>query len=200
MNGERGARAPIPPVPINPAVMPYLFLAAFLAGLVLGVHVMMHGVERVQSTLPVKPGPDGRYPASPARPALAGFLTVFGFLGYFAHREREGIWVAGLVAALAGGLVGAWIAILIVTRWAIPSALADQPDERYLLMGHFGRVTASIGDAPGAISYEVDGVAHTAVARALDGTTIAAGTDVVIERIEDGVAWVEPWSQVEQRI
>ena len=183
--------------------MKYFFLVDFLLGIALGVHVMMHGVEKVQSQLPVKPGPDGRYPASVVRPALAGFLTFFGLLGYLAHRERDGLWMAGLLAAVAGGLVGAWIGVVIVKRWAIPSAIADQPDERFVLMGHFGRATAPIGGAEGSagtITYEVDGVSHTTPARALDGTTIAAGTDVVIERIEDGVAWVEPWSQVEQRI
>ena len=183
--------------------MPYVFLAAFLVGLVLGVHVMMHGVERVHSALPVRPSADGRYPASAARPVLAGFLTVFGFLGYLAHRGRDGLWPAGLAAAFVGGVVGAWIGNLVVRRWAIPAAIADQPDERFVLMGHFARVTAPIGDAAGTagtISYEVDGVTHTAGARALDGSAIAPGTDVVIERIEDGVAWVEPWSQVEQRI
>ena len=183
--------------------MPYVFLAAFLAGLVLGVHVMMHGVERVRSALPVRPGADGRYPASATRPVLAGFLTIFGLLGYVAHRNRDGLWPAGLLASIAGGLVGAWIGNIVVKRWAIPAAIADQPDERFVLMGHLGRVTAPIGagaEDAGAIAYEIDGVTRTAGARALDGTPIAAGTDVVIERIEDGVAWVEPWSQVEQRI
>ena len=183
--------------------MPYVFLAAFLVGLVLGVHVMMHGVERVHSALPVRPSADGRYPASAARPVLAGFFTMFGVLGYLAHRDRDGLWPAGLAAAVAGGLAGAWIGHIVVKRWAIPAAIADQPDERFVLMGHFGRVTTAIGDAAstaGAIRYEIDGVAHTASARALDDMPIAAGTDVVIERIEDGVAWVEPWSQVEGRI
>lgn len=183
--------------------MPYVFLAAFLAGLVLGVHVMMHGVERAGSALPVRPAPDGGYPASATRLVLAGFLTVSGFLGYLAHRNRDGLWPAGVLAAIVGGLVGAWIGNIVVRRWAIPAAIADQPDERFVLMGHFGRVTAPIGaedGRAGAITYEVDGVTHTAGACALDGTAIDAGTDVVIERIEDGVAWVEPWSQVEQRI
>lgn len=184
--------------------MQYFFLVDFVLGIALGVHVMMHGVEKVKTALPVKPGPDGRYPASVVRPALAGFLTLFGLLGYLAHRDRDGLWTGGIVAAVAGGLVGAWIGVVLVKRWAIPAAIADQPDERFVLMGHFARVTAPIGDAvgvPGTISYEVDGVSHVVAARALDdGTTIAAGTDVVIERIEEGVAYVEPWSQVEQRI
>ena len=182
--------------------MSYLVLAAFLAGLVLSVHVMMHGVER-DSSAPVRPSTAAGYPASATRLVLAGFLSVFGLLGYLAHRNRDDLWPAGLLASIVGGLVGAWIGNIIVRRWAIPAAIADQPDERFVLMGHFGRVTAPIGageEHAGTITYDVDGVTHTAGARALDGTAIAAGTDVVIERIEDGVAWVEPWSQVEQRI
>lgn len=180
--------------------MPYLFLATFIVGLVLGVHVMMHGVERVQSALPVRPLPDGRYPASAVRPAVAGFLSLFGLLGYLAHRDRDGLWLPGLAAAAAGGLAGALLGAIVVTRWAIPGAIADQPDERYVLMGHFARVASAIGDTVGTITYEVDGRPHTAHARAVDGLPIAEGTDVVIERIEEGVAYVEPWSQVEQRI
>src|SRR5690349_8967567 len=176
--------------------MPYAFLAAFLVGLVLGVHVMINGVERVRTALPVRPSPDGRYPASAARLVLAGFLTLFGLLGYLAHRRRESLWPAGLVASILGGIIGAWIGNIIVKRWAIPAAIADQPDERFVLMGHLGRVTASIGadeaDA-GLMTYDVDGATHTVRARTLDGTPIPLGTDVVIERIEDGVAWVEPW-------
>jgi hypothetical protein len=37
-------------------------------------------------------------------------------------------------------------------------------------------------------------------AKALGNTTLSVGTDVVIDRIEDGVAFVEEWSVVEQRI
>jgi hypothetical protein len=34
----------------------------------------------------------------------------------------------------------------------------------------------------------------------LDGSSIQAGVDVVIERIEDGLAFVERWEVVEGRI
>ena len=177
-----------------------VFLAAFVAGIVLGVLVMMHGVEKVQSALPLKPLPDGRYPASAWKPAVAGFLTVFGLVGYATHRGADGVVLRGLGVATSLGLAGAWLAAIVVTRWAIPSALADQHDERFLLMGHIGRVSAPIGAGDGRVTYVVDGVEHAMPARAIDGTTIAAGTDVVIERIEGGVAYVEPWSEVEQRI
>jgi hypothetical protein len=34
----------------------------------------------------------------------------------------------------------------------------------------------------------------------LDGVLLEAGGDVVIERIEDGIAYVEPWDRVEARL
>jgi hypothetical protein len=37
-------------------------------------------------------------------------------------------------------------------------------------------------------------------ARSLDGTGIPPGTDIAIERLEDGIAYVELWSQVEERL
>jgi hypothetical protein len=74
-------------------------------------------------------------------------------------------------------------------------------DERYLLQGHPARVTAAIAaDTPGAIVYEVDGTRHTVQALALDGAPVAVETDVVIERVENGLAYVEPWDSVEERL
>ena len=180
--------------------MSIVCLAAFVCGLVLGVYVMMYGVERGQGSLPVRVAPGARYPASPWVPALGGFLTAFGFVGYLLERGDVGMVPARFVIALLAGVLGMLAGRAIVTRWAIPGALADEVDERYLLQGWFAHVVAPIGDEAGQVTYEVDGVTHRAVARTLDGAPIAAGTEVVIERIEDGVAWVEPWVQVEQRI
>ena len=181
-------------------MLPTIFLAAFILGVVLGVFFMLFGVERGSGLLPVRVAPGDRYPASPLLPASAGFFTLAGLVGFLLTREAgTGLAMRALVALLAGG-AGAVLARMMVTRWAIPSAIADEVDERYLLQGHVAHVTAPIGDAPGHVSWDVDGMRQSAVARALDGTPIPAGTDVVIERIEDGVAWVEPWAQVEQRI
>jgi hypothetical protein len=37
-------------------------------------------------------------------------------------------------------------------------------------------------------------------ARTIDGSAIAAGEEVCIERLDDGVAFVELWAIVEQRL
>lgn len=55
-------------------------------------------------------------------------------------------------------------------------------------------------DVEGEVAFEV-GAEHRRVrARSLDAATIAAGTEVVIERIDDDVAYVEAWDEVEKRL
>jgi hypothetical protein len=78
-------------------------------------------------------------------------------------------------------------------------------DDRYLLQGHPARVTAAIpgaghGGAGGEIEYESDGRRYVLRARSWDDSAIAAGAEVAIERVEDGVAYVEQWAVVETRL
>lgn len=181
--------------------MTAIFIASLLVGLLLGVYAMFHGLERRRpgnSDL-VAPTPPDQLSARLNLPAIAGFLTTFGIVGYLvSHRLGGGLRM--LIAAGAGAL-GAAAALLLVARWAVPSAREDQVDVRYLLQGHIAKVTVAIQrDAPGEISYEVEGTRYTKRALTLDGSSLASGTEVVIERIEGDLAHVESWSHVEQRL
>jgi hypothetical protein len=70
-----------------------------------------------------------------------------------------------------------------------------------VLTGHIARVTAAISAAAaGAVAYTLEGRRHVVAAMSLDGNPIHAGADVVIERIENGLAFVERWEVVEGRI
>jgi hypothetical protein len=83
----------------------------------------------------------------------------------------------------------------------VPSAARETEDERYALQGFVGKVTRSIGDGtPGEISYQLEGAWHRVTALSLDGNPIETGTEIAIERIEDGVAWVERWSTIERQL
>jgi len=78
-------------------------------------------------------------------------------------------------------------------------------DERYLLQGQPARVTRVVREEDGGelayeISYVEGGRERFARAQSLDGTPLAVGSEVVIERIEDGYAYVEAWSIVEKRL
>ncbi len=70
-----------------------------------------------------------------------------------------------------------------------------------VLTGHVARVTAAISAAAaGAVAYTLEGKQHVVAAMSLDGTPIQAGVEVVIERIENDLAFVERWEVVEGRI
>lgn len=171
-----------------------VFLASLLSGLLLGVRAMLVGVER--------PGGTGAPPrAALSLPSIAVFATLFGLVGYLLLRYAA----AGAAVALAIAIVvaGAGVAgfVALVAKWAVPSAAAEPEDERYLLQGTPAQVTRAItADADGEVSYAVDGAQYATPARSFDGTPLDVGADVAIDRIEDGVAYVEAWALVERRL
>ena len=186
--------------------MSLLFVAVFFLGLILGVWSMLNGVER-PSVPEGMPAVDAYgHALADARtslkvPTAGAALTLAGATGYLLDRYASLSTAAEVVAALAAGAVGVVLAVLVIAKWAVPAAQRDVEDERYLLQGHFARVTHPIGaDETGEIAYEIDGTRYAAKARSVDGAPVEAETEVVIDRLEDGVAWVETWAVVEQRI
>jgi hypothetical protein len=96
-----------------------------------------------------------------------------------------------------------WAAL--VTRLAIATARVtpehDPDDPRFVLQGHVAVVTQAIpSDGEGAITYGEGDGHRTLPARAIDESAIAAGLEVCIERVDSGVAFVEPWAVVEARL
>ena len=184
----------------------HLFLGFFLAGLVLGVGAMLFGVERKGKAAPRHPGAEP--PTVGARltvPNIAAFATLFGAVGYLLHRYTPLALAAIIAIAAVLGVAGVVGAVLLVARWALPGVVAEVVDERYLLQGTPARVTRVVSSGTGApsayeISYELEGRAHALPARSLDDTPLAQGADVVIERVEEGYAYVEAWSVVERRL
>ena len=186
--------------------MQLFYLSAFLKGLVLGVYAMIRGVERVgiagrAPDLDAMGRPIGVPRMALTAPIVGAFTTVLGITGYLLWRYTEMAAGMQLAIGLSAALVGTVLATTAVARWAKQAATHDAVEERYLLQGHPAQVTASIGETrAGEIGYLVGGRSYATVAQSLDGTPIAAGTEVVIDRVEDGVAYVEPWVQVEQRL
>ena len=75
------------------------------------------------------------------------------------------------------------------------------PDEGHEIQGTFAVVTRDIApEREGEISYDHFGSRQQIPARSLGVTTIPSGSEVVIDRIENGVAFVEEWAVVEQRL
>src|SRR5215208_4857852 len=180
--------------------MQTLFLGSLFLGFLVGVFAMLHGVERPDavgaSTVPAT-----EPKASLKLPLLAAFATLFGVSGYLLTRYASLPALADLAIAAALGALGSTGAAALVVKWAIPSAKEEVIDERYLLQGSPARVIRPIAaDAPGAIEYDAGSRHVVSDARSFDGLPIEAGTEVVIERVEDGVAYVERWALVEARL
>ncbi len=179
--------------------MTAVFLFTFVAGLLLAVRAMLLGVEQ-QAPLGAAP------PSSPVlrswTAVVGAFAVVFGLVGYLATRSGA---LDTLVSSLVATAAGATAAL--GTAWLVRRAVAfvpehDPDDPRYVLQGHVATVLRSItGDAPGEISYVLEGEEHVVPARGVDGSTAGRGEEVVIERLDEhGTAWVEPWHAVEQRL
>jgi hypothetical protein len=175
--------------------MAYLFLASFIAGLLLAVRAMFFGAERRR----LRPA-DGM-PLRRSEPAMIGFLVMFGVAGYLLTRHGAASPGAGVGIAVLLGVASA----AAVTRLAIATARLqpehDPDDPRYVLQGHLASVSVAIpAGGEGAITYTESQGPRAVPARSIDGSAVAAGEEVCIERLEDGVALVELWAIVERRL
>lgn len=189
--------------------MTAVYAGSFVAGLLLAVYVMLYGVERPAAVTPRAPheATGGHDPRTEPRPLgngqnVAAFLVLFGAAGYLLHRARPDApaFMAPLGAVVAG-VVGFAVSALLLRAWAVPGARREVVDERYLMQGHPATVTQAIpADGAGEIAYEADGRRWTVPARAWDAQPIALGAEVAIDRVEDGVAYVEAWAEVEARL
>lgn len=179
--------------------MTTLFVLALSAGLLLAVYAMLHGVERGGASY-------GQLDAPPSRmvlslPAAAAALSAFGAGGYVLARWGGIEEARTLALALLAALVIAGVVVVLVRRWARSPATVDGDDPRFFLMGHLAHVTEAIArDGEGRIAYQVNGASHASRARSTDGSPLPANSEVVIEKIEDDVAYVESWSEVERRL
>jgi hypothetical protein len=186
--------------------MQLFYLAAFLTGLLLGVYAMIRGVERIGTRgrspeLDAMGRPVGTARMALSAPTLGAFATVFGITGYLLWRYSTLALPVQLTIGFVAALLGTVVATFAVTRWATQAAEHDVIDERYLLQGHPAQVVSLIPAAnSGEIVYLVGGKRYVTAAQSLDGTPVAVGTEVIIDRVESGVAYVEPWVEVEQRL
>jgi membrane protein implicated in regulation of membrane protease activity len=176
--------------------MVVVYIVALIVGLLLGVAIMLFGIERPSTAGAATPSQGG---AREFLPLIAGFAVAFGVAGYsllkfFAPRGAA-------LGALVIGIVAAGLVRWLVAKSASMSVEHDIDDERYVLQGHVARVIASIVPGnEGRISFEVGKEHRTLRARSLDDASVEVGTEVVIERIEGDLAYVESWLQVEQRL
>jgi len=164
-----------------------------ILGLGLGVRVAFFGVERRRGDQIRRPHPAINLPA------VAAAMVAWGALAYALSRAGTRMSLTIVFASIAAALAWVGMSTLLAT-WALRAPLDDPHELAEILQGHIAIVTCRIGERPGTITYHLHGEAHVVPARSIDDKPIDEGTDVVIERIDGNVAYVEPWSLVEQRL
>jgi len=176
-------------------ILHIIFLAAFTGGLLLAVFAMLHGVEHARRNRSKAPSPFFNLPA------IAAFAVGFGAVGYpLASRTRLPVWAVLLIAVGSGALAISGM-ITLLARWALRGAATVSPAEGEEIQGQLALVTKEIMPAgTGEISYEHLGKQLRITARALSEKVLSVGAEVVIDRIDNGIAFVEEWAVVEQRL
>ena len=173
-------------------ILPIVFLVVFITGLLLAVFAMLNGVRRNQSRAPS---------AFFNLPAVAAFAIGFGAAGYpLASRTQLPMWGILLIAVAVGALAISGM-ITLLAQWAFRGIPAPSVAEDQEIQGQLAVVTREVTvSTPGEISYEYLGRKVKIAARPISTKALPVGADVVIDRIEDGVAFVEEWAVVEQRL
>jgi hypothetical protein len=173
------------------------YAGAFGIGLLTSVYAMLNGTVRMKADPAAIQPP----PAAFNAPVIGAAVTTFGAVGYllakYSHLDAI---VSAIVAVLAAAAGWAGMAVLMA-KWALRGPIVDPHEELEELQGTVATVTRPIApDAPGEILYSFRGQLLHVPARNVGGEPVEAGTEVVIEKIENGVADVELWSVVEQRL
>jgi hypothetical protein len=171
-----------------------LFLAAFIGGLLLAVFAMLHGVEYTRRNRERAPSPFFNVPS------VAAFAVAFGAVGYPLTSRTEMSGLATVLIAAISGVAATGGMVVLLARWALRGESLTAPDAEDI-QGQFALVSREITpEIQGEIAYEYSGRQVRAPARTLGTLPLPTGSEVVIDRIEEGVAFVEAWAVVEQRL
>jgi len=171
------------------------FLTAFIGGLALAVHSMLHGVERWRRKRSDRPS------AVCNPPTVAALAVGIGATGYLLTSRTQLGLAAVLIVSLLVGAAALTGMIVLMAKWALrnPGQGSVSHDEE--INGQVATVTRTITpDAPGEISYFAWNKHHVLPAASIDSSIVPEGTEVVIDSVENGVARVELWSVVELRL
>ena len=168
-------------------------LVALVAGLAAGVVSMVGGIDQL--------GRGGARVRYLNVPTFAVAATVFGIVAYPIAKYTSLGTTATILIAGAAGVAAGFAMFGVIAAWAVPSAAKEVVDERYTQQGQFGRITRAIDAAAGGeIEFSADGKVQRVAARSLDDAPIEVGTEIVIERIEGGVAFVERWTKIARQL
>jgi membrane protein implicated in regulation of membrane protease activity len=127
---------------------------------------------------------------------LAAFLCWFGGCGYLLARSGSFAVFTVLLLATVTGLAGGAMLCWFLLRVLLPHERELTADET-ATVGMLGTVSAPIrSGGTGEIQFSQNGSRRFAAARSDAGVALARGTEVVVMRYEQGIAYVQSWDEV----
>ena len=126
---------------------------------------------------------------------LTAFLAWFGGTGYLLEKYTSlWVWVA-LACAIVAGLVGASAVFSVLSKLSKKDFSMNPAD--YDMIGRLGRVSACVNESGvGEMVFARDGARGSIPIRSENGCRIDKDIEVVITRLEKGIAYVRRWDEL----
>ena len=126
---------------------------------------------------------------------VMAFLAWFGGIGYILSAHSHLVGIIALAFAIVGGLSASWAVFKFMVK-LMNTESSHLKDEDYRHEGLVCTVTMPVrANGTGEIMYMQNGVRRSAGARSSNGKPLEKGAEVVIERYENGVAYVNRWEE-----
>ena len=185
------------------------YLVCFVVGLFLSVVMFLAGGTHLPHMHIHLPGMHGHFgvghgasvghsgQVGPINPiTLTAFLAWFGGTGYLLSRHSGLAYASALIVAILAGTGGAAIIYLFMAKvLTSPDEALDPAD--FEMVGVLGKLSVRIREGgTGEIIYSQAGTRRVCGARSEDGSAILKGTEVVVTRYENGIAYVRRWSEM----
>ena len=185
------------------------YLVCFVVGLFLSVVMFLAGGAHLPHVHIHLPGMHGDFgighgagaghgtQIGPINPiTLTAFLAWFGGTGYLLSRHSGLAYASALIVAILAGTGGAAIIYLFMAKVLTSKDEALDPAD-FEMVGVLGKLSVRIREGgTGEIIYSQAGTRRVCGARSEDGSAILKGTEVVVTRYENGIAYVRRWSEI----
>jgi membrane protein implicated in regulation of membrane protease activity len=126
---------------------------------------------------------------------ILAFLAWFGGVGYILTKHSHLMATAILGFALLAGFFAGMAVFQFMVR-VVKATSTPMLDWDYRVEGTVGTVSMSIREnGTGEVIFEQNGARKSTGARSEDGTSLPKGTEVVIARYDDGIAYVKRWDE-----
>ena len=127
-------------------------------------------------------------------PTLLAFVTWFGGAGYIFHVTLGWSGLITSILALISGVVGGFLVFLVLSYLLARGQTPPMRRADYYLPGTRARVISPIaaGTGTGEIVFTKAGSRRVEGARSAGGEAIPRDIEVVIQRYENGLAYVQP--------